>query len=214
MLLVAPSLDNEPDIDIEGFHSWALGNLVENRNRGIFAEWLVGKALGVIADGEVRQEWDAYDLLYREVKIEVKASGLCQTWHQDQVSVPSFNISRKWWSFDAKTGVDIPHDPPERYADMYVFCLHETKCATDENVSEHPPYTGHSDGSSEQIHATSENVRNPEFWKFWVVSRQTLDDELGPQKTVGLTTLNRRFGKPIAWCEIKDALVRCIDGSQ
>ena len=64
MLLVAPNLGKrKPDVDIEGFHSWAMGNLVENRNRGIYAEWLVGQALEVIMDDEVRQEWDAYYLL-------------------------------------------------------------------------------------------------------------------------------------------------------
>ena len=35
-------------VDLEGFRVWATGNLVENRNRGIFAEWLVGTALGVV----------------------------------------------------------------------------------------------------------------------------------------------------------------------
>ena len=28
--------------DFAGFSRWATGNLVDNRNRGIFAEWLVG----------------------------------------------------------------------------------------------------------------------------------------------------------------------------
>ena len=203
MLLVASNSDREePGIDMERFRSWAMGNLVENRNRGIFAEWLVGQALGVIADGEVRQEWDAYDLLYRKVKVEVKASGLCQTWHQDQISVPSFNIAPRRWSFDAKTGVDIPHDPPERFADVYVFCLHEPKCATDETIFEHPRYTGHSNGSEEQIHATPENVRDPEFWKFWVISKQKIDDKLGDQKSVGVGTLSD-LADHVGWSEIK-----------
>ncbi len=40
--------------DLTEFQRWATGNLVENRNRGIFGEWLVGQALGVIGDDEVR----------------------------------------------------------------------------------------------------------------------------------------------------------------
>ena len=39
--------------DLTEFQRWATGNLVENRNRGIFGEWLVGQALGVIGDDEV-----------------------------------------------------------------------------------------------------------------------------------------------------------------
>ena len=43
--------------DFAGFSRWATGNLVDNRNRGIFAEWLVGQALGVIEADDVRTEW-------------------------------------------------------------------------------------------------------------------------------------------------------------
>ena len=207
-------VDHTEESTIEGFHSWAMGNLVENRNRGIFAEWLVGQALGVICDGDVRLEWDAYDLSYGTTKVEVKASGFCQAWRHVQPSKPIFSIAPRRWCWDAKTGEIIEHVPPERCADVYVFCLHETKCATDEDVSEHPRYTGNANGSDEQIHATTENVRDPASWEFWVVSKQRLNDELGAQKTVGLTTLTRRFGKPIAWCEIRAALDRCIGGSQ
>ena len=51
--------------DLTEFQRWATGNLVENRNRGIYGEWLVGQALGVIGDDEVRQDWDAVDLRQR-----------------------------------------------------------------------------------------------------------------------------------------------------
>ncbi len=44
---------------IECFQRWASGNLVDNRTRGIFAEWLVGQALGCIEPETHRQEWDA-----------------------------------------------------------------------------------------------------------------------------------------------------------
>ena len=55
--------------DLTEFQRWATGNLVENRNRGIYGEWLVGQALGVIGDDEVRQEWDAVDLAWVTVGI-------------------------------------------------------------------------------------------------------------------------------------------------
>lgn len=119
-----------------------MGDLVDNRNRGIFAEWLVGQALGAIRDGEVRHEWDAYDLLYGEIKVEVKASGRGQTWPQDQPSKPNFNIAPRWRTWVADTNEWIEHDPPVRFADVYVFCLHQVK------------------------KATNENVRDPAFWKF------------------------------------------------
>ena len=51
-------------LDMGRFQDWALGNLVGNTNRGIFAEWLVGQALGAIGEDETREEWDECDLRY------------------------------------------------------------------------------------------------------------------------------------------------------
>ena len=111
-------------MDIEDFRRWALGNLAENRNRGVFAEWLVAQALEAIDDHAARQEWMPWDL--------------------------------------------------------------------------------------ESEPATNENVIDPAQWRFWVVSRLTLDDELGPQQSVGPTTLDRLV-KPIRWSEIKAAVNECIE---
>lgn len=179
MFLMAPSSHNgESGLDIEGFYRWAMGDLVDNRNRGIFAEWLVGQALGVINECDVRREWDAYDLLYGEVKVEVKASGLDQTWPQDQPSKPNFNIAPRSRTWVAECNKWEEHHPPVRFADVYVLCLHEPK------------------------KATPENVRDPESWKFWVISTQTLDDKLGDQKSIGVRTLNQ-LADHVGWSEIK-----------
>ena len=185
MLLMAPNLEKrEFGIDIDGFYKWAMGDLVDNRNRGIFAEWLVGQALGAIGDGEVRHEWDAYDLLYEEkVKVEVKASGLSQTWNLYEPSKPNFNIAPRWRHWVAETDDWIVHDRPVRFADVYVFCLHEP------------------------VPATNENVFSPAFWKFWVISTQKLDEELGDQKTVGRATLDRLV-ESIQWSKIKSKVDR------
>ena len=82
-----------PGLDISAFRRWAMGNLVENRNRGIFAEWLVGQALDDTVEIGFRQEWDSWDLLYGKSKIEVKAAGRGQTWPQNHPSTPRFDIA-------------------------------------------------------------------------------------------------------------------------
>lgn len=105
-------------LDIQDFRRWALGELRENRNRGVFAEWLVGQALGAIDDKGVRLEWMPWDLEYRDQKIEVKASG--QAWSPRPN--PRFDIACRQL------------DPPARVADVYVFCLHTPERATNENV--------------------------------------------------------------------------------
>ena len=174
-------------MDISGFHRWAAGNLVDNRNRGIFAEWLVGQALRVIDPGEVRKEWDAVDLRYRGMGVEIKASGLSQTWNPANTYTPRFDIHKQlqWW--DADTDAWGLYDPPQRTADVYVFCLHEAVPATDKNVAD------------------------PSQWRFWVVSTALLNNELGSQKSVGVTTLNGLAGS-VSFSEIKTAVEDSVSG--
>ena len=165
------------------FDRWATGNLVDNRNRGIFAEWLVGQALGVIGDDDVRKEWDAVDLRFGDLTIEVKASGLSQTWNLLVPSTPRFGIPRQKRAWFADTDDWIVYDPPQRTADVYVFCLHQS------------------------VPATNENVADPDSWSFWVVATSTIDDELDDQSSVGTSTLDQ-LAEPVDWSEIKAAVKR------
>ena len=171
-------------LDIGGFRSWALGNLVDNANRGLFAEWLVGKALDSIGQGEARAEWDSFDLRYGDVAIEVKTSGLSQTWNRRSRSTPRFDICPRKSAWDAATDKWERFDRPRRIADVFVFCLHEA------------------------VPATNENVVDPAWWTFWVIPTQNLNDQLGPQKTVGVSTLNR-LTAPVGWSELRAAIDRC-----
>jgi len=173
-------------LDIDRFRRWVLGDLVDNRNRGLFAEWLVGEALGVIDEVTPRREWDAYDLLYRDKKIEVKASGRSQSWSRDQQSNVRFGIERKSSSWTAASDEWIAHDQPVRFADVYVFCVHEP------------------------VPATNANVADPSHWAFWVVATDVLDQELGSQKTVGIRTLNH-LASPVTWSGIRERVDACVD---
>ena len=164
-----------------------MGNLVWNTNRGLFAEWLVGQALEAIDEDAARDEWSECDLYYRGIKIEVKASGRGQAWKQDRPSTPEFNIRPRKQTWDARTNNWRDHDPPARVADIYVFCLHK-------------PFP-----------ATNDDVRAPASWKFWVVSKQTLDDGLGSQESVGLTTL-RRLAESVEWSDLRAEVDRCLNG--
>ena len=103
--------------DLEAFRRWAIGNLLENRTRGLYAEWIVGRALGVVDPNQPRREWDASDLTYRDLLIEVKASGRGQAWPQDKPSTIRFGISpsKRPWFADSNTWVS--HKEAERVAD-------------------------------------------------------------------------------------------------
>ena len=172
--------------DIASFRSWALGDLADNANRGIFAEWLVGQLLDVIDESEARREWTSFDLRYGEAKVEIKTTGLGQTWKRHERSKrPTFDIAPRKSAWDAETDEWVKFDPPERPADLYVFCLHEP------------------------VPATSDNVRDPAFWNFWVILTETLDNELGSQKTVGLSTLSR-LAPVVGWLDLRAEVDRCL----
>jgi len=94
---------------IGDFWSWAYSHVLSNVSRGVYAEFLVGSALNVVDD--VRDDWGDYDLVYRNFKIEVKASGYWQAWEQSKESQISFKIASK----------EKIHS---RVADVYVFCLY------------------------------------------------------------------------------------------
>lgn len=175
-------------LDIRRFQNWALGNLVWNTNRGIFAEWLVGQALEVIGEDDARDEWVESDFSYRGIKIEVKASGRGQAWHQDRPSTPEFSVRPLKQTWDQQTNKSRDLNPPARVADIYVFCLHW-------------PFP-----------ATPDDVRDPAFWKFWIVSKQTLDDQLGTQERVRLSRLEELVPSgPVRWSEIKAEVDRCAN---
>ena len=97
------------------FRRWALTDLALNINRGRFAEWLVGKALGVVAPDNYQMGWASYDLDYEDRKIEVKSSARGQSWHQNRPSAVSWGIapSRSQWDHSMEGGSDAPRSAAE-----------------------------------------------------------------------------------------------------
>lgn len=96
-------LDHIPGLGVTGgdFWSWAYSDILNNTDRAVFAEYVVGTALGVT--DAPRVEWDAVDLRYGDNTIEVKSAAYVQSWHQEQdpVSQISFDL-RERLSWDAR----------------------------------------------------------------------------------------------------------------
>lgn len=107
-------------MDKPEFLAWAYDDLLTNTTRGVLAEYIVAKALGI--DSTKRLEWDRYDLEIDGVGVEVKSAAYVQTWEQSRISTISFGIrpARGW---DARTNVYAVDT--KRSADVYVFCLLE-----------------------------------------------------------------------------------------
>jgi hypothetical protein len=88
------------DRTVRDFWSWGYSNVLTNNLRGVFAEFLVGTALGTVEG--TRTEWDAFDLLYEGLgleggaKIEVKSSSYLQSWHQEKPSAISWSVGEHY----------------------------------------------------------------------------------------------------------------------
>ena len=68
------------DASVSDFWRFALPDVTTNNVRGWLAEYLVWRAIGV--ERPVRIEWDAFDVLWGGIRIEVKSSALVQRWAQ------------------------------------------------------------------------------------------------------------------------------------
>jgi hypothetical protein len=157
--------DGIPRLDgrtVGDFWQWAYSDILSNRNRSIFVEFIVGMALGVV--DRPRIEWDAADLCYEGFNVEVKSSADCQSWHQEKPSTIQFSI-RKAVVWNPATGKYAGE--PTRCADLYVFC--------------HYP---------EQDKAKA-NVLDVPAWDFYVVLTATLNREFGEAKSLSLAAVRR-----------------------
>ena len=109
---------------LQDYWRWSGSDLMNNAARGVMAEYLVAKALGVTQDP--REEWGEFDVEAPGCgTIEVKSSAYIQSWEQQDYSKISFDIAKRKSAWNPKTGKYRELDPPERIADVYVFCLLE-----------------------------------------------------------------------------------------
>lgn len=168
------------DFVVEDFWSWAYSDILSNRNRGIFAEFLVGSSLGVL--DEPRIEWDGHDLIYSDLKIEVKSSSYLQSWHQTELSTIRFDIAPKT-AWDSKTNTF--NNSIKRHSDYYVFCLFES----------HDKATA--------------SILDVEQWKFFVIPTETLNQHFPKQKSIGIKSL-KKLSNTIGYHQIKPTIDRLL----
>lgn len=158
------------------FWRWSVSDILSNATRGILAEFIVAKALDVDVSN-VRDQWDAYDLVTPEnIRVEVKSSAYLQSWEQLDFSKISFSIST---AIPWNRSIDKRSDTAIRPADVYVFCLlkHKDK--------------------------TTVNPLNLDQWEFYVVSTLQLNNDLGNQKSISLSVL-QKLAKALNFSELKD----------
>lgn len=163
---------------VSDFWEWAYSDILSNRNRAIFAEFLVGSALDAIDD--VRAEWDSVDLHYRGKGIEVKSSGYVQSWFQSKRSLIKFDIEEKrFWD----TTTNIYSADRQRNADCYVFCLFNQ---TDRALAH-------------------ESIPDTRHWEFYVLSTEFLNQTLGKRKSISLKLVQSHC-QPVRYEELKQRI--------
>lgn len=165
---------------LRDFWSWSMSDLVSNAARGVLAEFIVAKALGLRTDC-VRMAWDKCDLIGEGgANIEVKSAAYIQTWAQNAPSKITFSVQPKR-GWDANTNVQDKE--ARRHADIYVFAL-----------------LAHQD----------KNTIDPldlNQWRFWAVSRRFLDDRKRSQHSITLATL-LKLGEPVSYGELRGCVQR------
>ncbi len=171
-----PLAGNEPagiNATVLDFWQWAYSNLRDNVVRGVFAEWLVGEALGCTT--EMRSAWDDYDLLTAEgMRVEVKSAAYLQSWANEYPSPIRFTGLARQSSYPTDAQSDLA---PGFRADVYVFALLTTKKPV--------PYA----------------ELDMEQWEFWVLGVDAL--RAHGAKSIGLSTLARLAGAPLKYGDLK-----------
>lgn len=148
------------DFKLVDFWTWNQSNLIENRNRGILAEFLVRQALGL--DFPTRLEWDAFDLITADgLKIEIKSAAYIQAWKQKKYSSISFDIK------PSKTLLadNTYSTESTRQSDIYVFCL------------------------LHHLDQDTIDPMDLDQWTFYLTSTEILNKVLPGQKSISITTL-------------------------
>ena len=164
------------NLSLADFWSWAYSDVLSNGNRAVFAEFMVGAALGLL--GTPRVEWDSVDFRYRGFGVEVKSSAYVQSWPQTRLSRIEFGIEKKR-GWDAAT--NKASQVPVRASDVYVFCLYPEK---DRGRC---------------------NVLDSGAWEFYVVATGTVEHEFRDQKAVGLARI-REVAEAVSYTRLRLAV--------
>jgi len=150
----------QKEATLHDFWSWSISDLIGNTTRGVLAEFIIALSLG--QKNRIRREWDAYDLEYKGIKIEVKSAAYIQSWNQRNFSKISFSVRKtRAWDYEGNQQSVIV----KRQADIYVFAL-----------------LAHKDQKTI-------NPLNLNQWIFYVLSKQKLEEKCPEAKSISLKRL-------------------------
>ncbi len=167
------------------FWRWSTSDLVMNTTRGVFAEYIVARAIGVPTDG-VRNAWMAYDLLRPAdgLRVEVKSAAYVQSWFQAKPSHIQFVVPKRL-GWDPET--NKMDSEARRHADVYVFALLAEK---------------------DQAKVDPLDLSQ---WQFWAVPTKDLDARQRSQHSITLPSLQQLAGEPVGFAGLRAAVDRAFE---
>jgi hypothetical protein len=169
-------------LNVLSFWQWSSSDLVGNALRGKLAEFIVASAVDSVEG--VRREWDAVDIRTSDgVRVEVKSSAYLQSWSQKKHSVIQFGI-QPTQGWDAST--NTYSNSVTRQSDVYVFCV--------------------------LSHMRKETIDplNLRQWRFFVVATKVLNQAVGAQKTITLSSLSRLHPIEAAYENVAAAIKQAL----
>ena len=158
------------------------------------AEFLVARALG-IEKAENVNYWTAYDMAYRNKRIEVKATSYVHPWNTSISKVRTFSIeptNNSYWG-NSDDGVN-GEKKLSRQSDVYVFCLNAN------------------------MDIQNNNPLNVDDWIFYVVPTfeiniYCMNNSNPEQKKISLNVVKRLAKNGVAFDELKNAVDNAIEKS-
>ena len=183
------TLKNQPVLSVLDFWRYCYGDLAGQSP--VIAEFLVAKALG-IKKAENVTYWTAYDMSYRNMRIEVKATEYIHPWNKNHVSnVRTFSIApsnNSYWGRDSERKLS-------RQNDLYVFCLNTNKELQNPKPLE------------------------LDFWDFYVLDTERINEYTSgygnpDQKKISLNVIKQMAGNPVKWDQLKQRIDEVVDEIQ
>lgn len=162
------------------YWQWAYSDLIDNTERGVFAEYIVKSALSLNGPdtNQGSRWWHPYDLTGPSgLRLEVKSSAYIQGREQADFSKISFSIApTKLYNEYADYSIEA-----KRHSDVFVFCVWNTK-----------------DRSSSPL--------NMDLWDFYVLSTSVLDQEKPDQRSISLSALLALSPKKCSFSELRKTI--------
>ncbi len=154
----------QENFNVCDFWHFAFGDLLDNTYRGRLAEFLVAKALG-LDTSTPRADWSEYDLLYNDIRIEVKSAAYLQSWNLDNEKYSSIRFSvSSARRYDANRGYV---GEKSRHSDFYVFCVYEER------------------------NKRGYDILDLSKWSFFLVSTAVIEKNCGERHSIALPALQR-----------------------